>query len=85
MEAGKCGLPGPQLKEWGFLVCFGKQLVISVIEAFDIEQGFALDTEGVLNGQQSFCSPRTKQSFLWNQVVPGLPTLIIYFTIDKQS
>ena len=78
---------GSHLKEWVFclFVCFGKQLVISVTDAFDIEQGFALDTEGVLNGQQSFCSPRTQQSFLWDQIVPGLLTLIIHFTMGKQS
>lgn len=78
---------GSHLKEWVvcLFVCFGKQLVISVTDAFDIEQGFALDTEGVLNGQQSFCSPRTQQSFLWDQIVPGLLTLIIHFTMGKQS
>lgn len=59
--------------------------IISAIDVFNIEQGFVLDTEGVLNGQQSFCSPRTKQSFLWDQIVPGLPSLIIHFTIGKQS
>ena len=54
---------------------FGEQLAVSATGAFDIERGFVGDKEGVLNGQQNFCNPRTGPR---GQDAPGLsaPTIL---------